>query len=71
MRPLQVAKTLIEGTAVISTIQLPPSQSIYNPFETMIFSDDESRDEYQVRSATLSEALLAHIDAIAFVIKES
>ena len=69
MRPLQVAKTNIEGVAIISTIQLPAEQSIYNPFETMIFSDDESKEEYQVRTATREEALLAHIDAIAFVIK--
>ena len=69
MRPLQVAKTQIEGIAIISTIQLPAKQSWSNPFETMIFSDDESKEEYQVRTATREEALLAHIDAIAFVIK--
>lgn len=68
--PQRVALTNInigEGITV-STVQLPPDQSLPNPFETMVFTEDETMNEYQVRSATLDEALLAHIDAIAYVI---
>lgn len=69
MRSIKVARTIIEPDITISTVQLPPEVSYGNPFETMIFSDDTKFDNYQTRSATLDEALLAHIDAIAFVIK--
>lgn len=68
MMPTPVAKTNIERVAIISTVQLPPNASFGNPFETMIFFEDESKEEYQVRSVTRAGALLAHIDAIAFVI---
>lgn len=69
MISLKVATTKIEEIATISTVQLPPEVSYGNPFETMIFSDDDKFSEYQVRTATREEALLAHIDAIAFYIK--
>jgi len=70
MRSIKVAQTIIEPDITISTVQLPPGASFGNPFETMIFSgDDDVIGDYQTRSATLDEALLAHIDAIAFAIK--
>lgn len=68
MRSIKVAQTIIEPDITISTVQLPPNISYGNPFETMIFSDDSEFKNYQTRSATLDEALLGHIDAIAFVI---
>ena len=72
MRSTKVAQTIIEPDITVSTVQLPPNMSYGNPFETMIFSDDNDViGDYQTRSATLDEALLAHIDAIAFVIKEN
>lgn len=70
MRSIKVAQTIIEPNITVSTIQLPANVTYYHPFETMIFSDDDNViGDYQTRSATLDEALLAHIDAIAFVIK--
>ena len=67
MMPTPVAKTNIEEVAIISTIQLPLVESSHS-YETMIFFEDEGKEEYQVRSTTRASALLAHIDAIAFVI---
>ena len=69
MRSLQVAKTDISGVAVISTVQLPANLSYGNPFETMIFSENENINGHDSRSGSLDEALLAHMDAIAVVLK--
>lgn len=69
MRTIKVAKTDIEGVAIISTVMLEHEHLYVHPYETMIFSDDEKFEDYQVRTTTREEALLAHIDAIAFVIK--
>ena len=71
MRSIKVAQTIIEPNITVSTIQLPANVTYYHPFETMIFIDGNNDliGDYQTRSATLDEALLAHIDAIAFIIK--
>lgn len=65
----RIAETRIEGVAVVSTVLLPPNMSYGNPYETMIFNGEETAT-YDTRSATLDEALLAHIDAITIVMKE-
>ena len=70
MRSTKVAVTVIKPDITVSTVKLPANVGCAHPFETMIFSgDDDVTGDYQTRSATVDEALLAHIDAIAFVIK--
>ena len=65
----QIAETKIKGVGVISTVLLPPNMSYGNPYETMIFNGEDVAT-HDTRSATLDEALLAHIDAITIVMKE-
>lgn len=69
MRSIRVAETKIESFATISTIQLPPIITSEILFETMIFPANEGAIDYQVRSTTRDDALLAHMDAIAVVLK--
>jgi len=65
----QIVGTKINGVGFISTVLLPPNVSYGNPYETMVFNEEDIAT-YDTRSATLDEALLAHIDAITIVMKE-
>ena len=70
MLSTKVAETRIEGVAIISTVLLPPNMSYGNPYETMVFTDDDSLI-FDSRTDTLTDAMMTHIDAIAYVIKET
>lgn len=65
----KIAETKIEGVAVISTVLLPANIAYGNPYETMVFTKDDSLS-FDSRTDTLTDAMLNHIDAIAYVIKE-
>jgi hypothetical protein len=66
----RIAETRIEGVAIISTVLLPPEMSYGNPYETMVFTSDDSLN-FDKRTDTLTDAMLNHIDAIAHVVKET
>ena len=66
----KIAETKIEGVAVISTVMLPQNMAYGNPYETMVFTKDDSL-MFDSRTDTVTDALLNHIDAIAYVIKET
>lgn len=65
----KIAETKIEGVAVISTVMLPQNMAYGNPYETMVFTKDDSLT-FDSRTDTLVDSLMNHIDAIAYVIKE-
>lgn len=69
MKSTSIAKTVIDETITISTIMLPFPELYVHPYETLIFVANERTVDYEMHSATKEEALLAHIDAIAFYIK--
>ncbi len=71
MLSTSIARTVIDEVTTISTILLPNPELYVNPYETLIFTINERTSDYESHSATKEEALLAHIDAIAFYIKEN
>lgn len=69
MLSTKIAETKIEGVAVISTVMLPQNMAYGNPYETIVFTEDDSLT-FDSRTDTLVDSLMNHIDAIAYVIKE-
>ena len=67
MLSTKIAETKINGVAVISTVLLPANIAFANPYETIVFTDDDSLT-FDSRTDTLTDAMLNHIDAIAYVI---
>lgn len=68
MMSTPIARTKI-GETTISTILLPNPELYDKPYETLIFTVNERTSDYESHAVTRDEALLGHMDAIAFVIK--
>lgn len=63
----QIAYTKLNDR-VISTVELPFAHGKYM-YETMMYEPVSGEfDDYQQRYVTKAEALLGHIDAVAFII---